>query len=63
MIHLNWEHTVKPVDYDEINRRIEEYNKKYKEISDAMIQRGISHFRYFLANTNYFNYYKCDGNK
>lgn len=41
----------------------EEIIKKDKEISDNMIQRGISHFRYFPANKNYFNYYKCDGNK
>ena len=38
----------------------EEIIKKDREISEIMIKSGISHFRYFPANTNYFNYCKCE---
>lgn len=38
----------------------EEIIKKDGEISEIMMKRGISHFRYFPANKNYFNYCKCD---
>lgn len=34
--------------------------KKDHEISEFMTERGISHFRYFPANKNYFNYCICD---
>lgn len=38
----------------------EEIIKRDGEISEIMTKKGISHFRYFPANKNYFNYCKCD---
>lgn len=38
----------------------EEIIKRDSEISEVMAQKKISHFRYFPANHNYFNYHICD---
>ncbi len=38
----------------------EEIIRKDSKISEIMMKKNISHFRYFPANNNYFNYCICD---